>query len=66
MYSKAHSDPLHSDPARQTAFLRVLSGSKAGTVDVAIDRTSPVHGFRPVRTGRVLATKLPKPNIRTP
>lgn len=66
MYSKAHSDPLHGDPTRPTAFLRALPGSNAGTVDVAIDRTSLVRGFRPVRTGRVLATKLPKPNIRTP
>ena len=48
-----------------TASLNGLPALNVGAVEAAMFRLSPVLGLRPVRAGRLLVPKVPKPAIRT-
>ena len=48
-----------------TASLNGLPALNVAAVEAEISRLSPVLGLRPVRAGRLLVPKVPKPAIRT-
>ncbi len=51
----------YHDPPAFTASRNGLPALKVATVEAAISRLSPVLGLRPVRAGRFLVPKVPKP-----